>query len=243
MLQTDTWADIPLYPYRFSSMGVSGGWTGTMGDIQISDKRVVMSQPGYDYGRSKGEGLGTESEIIWGWMRSSLPPQDKQLNTKWEITLEMSEGTRWLLDLERCPCWVYRLLLISIQEWTGCGHHGRDSGHARTSGGVFYTAQTAQTSQTSQTAQTPICLLWRTLVLIRDQETSSISRFALKHLFLVRKKGGKYILIFKTPCKCKVSKQYSVDVTKPIEDAFLFINHLFVICSVVLCRHVQKTIN
>ena len=35
-----------------------------MGDIQISDKRVVMSQPGYDYGRSKGEGLGTESEII-----------------------------------------------------------------------------------------------------------------------------------------------------------------------------------
>ena len=114
MSQTDTWADITLYPYRFSSMGVSGGWTGTMGDIQISDKRVVMSQPGYDYGRSKGEGLGTESEIIWGWMRSSLPPQDKQLNTKWEITLEMSEGTRWLLDLERCPCWVYRRYSSSV---------------------------------------------------------------------------------------------------------------------------------
>ena len=139
---------------------------------------------------------------------------------------------------------ISALLLISIQEWTGCGDHGWDSGHARTSGGVFYTAQTAQTSQTSQTAQTPICLLWRTLVLIRDQETLSISRFALKYFISCEKERRKIYSYFQNTLKCKVSKQYSVDVTKPIEDAFLFINHLFVICSVVLCRHVKKqTIN
>ena len=91
---------------------------------------------------------------------------------------------------------ISAVLLISIQEWTGCGDHGRDSGHARTSGGVFYTAQTAQTSQTSQTSQTPICLLWRTLVLIRDQETSSISRFALKYFISCEKDRRKIYSYF-----------------------------------------------